>query len=232
MKYTFKKSEESSHIQIATLIKKFDCKEVLDLGCAGGFLFKALGARWKGNLTGIEYDKSWGKSPSLKRYKKIIWADLNKIDISHILESNQFDAIIAADVLEHLNKPELTIAQGIKLLTPKGYIISSLPNCNFFPVLIIRRLLSNFRMSNGPLDFTHKHFYNLDTAKKIFKKPNLLLVETKTTPAPLDKINSIFLSNHLLRFFYRITITLARILPNYLSYQFIFVYKRFTQNSL
>lgn len=225
IEYTFKKSRESSHMQIANQIKKFNCRDVLDLGCAGGFLAEALGTKWKGRLMGIEYDQSWSTAPGLKRYNRIIWADLNKVDISNLLNGDQFDAIVIADTLEHLNKPKLTILQATKLLKPHGIIISSLPNCNLIPVLLIKKLFPRFRMSTGPLDFTHKHFFSIETARELFKIDNLAMVETKTTPLPLDKISPIFSPNNLLHFLYQAVVLLSRLLPNYLSYQFIFIYK-------
>lgn len=225
-KYTIKKTHESSHMQIANQIKKYGCRNVLDLGCAGGFLAGSLGDEWKGKLSGIDYDRSWNDAPYLKRYHRIIWADLNKVDISNLLNGYLFDAIVIGDTLEHLSNPKLKIFQATKLLKPQGYIISSLPNCNLIPIPLIRKLFPRFRMSNGPLDLTHKHFFSIKTAREMFKLDNLSIVETKTTPIPLDKISPIFSANNPLNFFYQVAILLSRFLPNYLSYQFILVYKK------
>lgn len=227
-RYTFKEGLDSSHMQIASKIKKLGCKNVLDLGCAGGFMANALGKSWKGNLIGIEYDETWNNATGLKHYKRVIWADLNKENLIKLLPNQQFDAIIAADVLEHLEKPDHIIFQATKLLAPHGYIITSLPNSNFLPVLLIRLIFPSLRMINGPLDYTHKHFYSLKTAKKLFKNFSLSELETQTTPLPLAKISRIFSSYNFFCLFQKFAVLLARIFPNYLSYQFILVHKRNT----
>lgn len=224
IRYTIKKTPQSSHMQIAGLIKKLGLRNILDLGCASGFLAEALGNQWNGRLTGIERDRSWKDAPGLKRYQRIIWADLNIVDIGNLLNGELFDGVIMADILEHLNKPKLTFLQAKKLLKTHGVIISSLPNANFIPVFLIRKLFPRFKMSNGPLDFTHKHFYSKKTAREIFRSDDLNIVETKTTPVPLDEINSIFSPNNLLHFFYQAAVILSQLAPNYLGYQFIFIY--------
>jgi 2-polyprenyl-3-methyl-5-hydroxy-6-metoxy-1,4-benzoquinol methylase len=223
--YGFKEDPNSSHNQISQWVNQVEIKKVLDIGCAGGFLARALGNKWNGELIGIEKDPSWISSEGLKGYKKIYWIDLEKKDISQVLgkKHKNFDAIVAADILEHLKKPEKILEEIKKVLRPRGYLIVSLPNANYLPVLIIRLIFPNFRMSKGPLDRTHKHFYNLRSAKKILQNNNFNVVKTQTTPPPLELIFQTFVNTSLFKIIYNINHFLAVLIPNLFAYQLLFL---------
>lgn len=223
--YGFKEDPHSSHNQISKWVNKVEIKKVLDIGCAGGFLARALGNKWNGELIGIEKDSSWINSEGLKGYKKIYWIDLEKKAITEVLgkKHKNFDAIVAADILEHLEKPEKTLEEIKKVLRPGGFLIVSLPNAGYLPVFIIRLILPKFRMSKGPLDRTHKYFYSLRSAKKMLQNNNFKVLKIQTTPPPLALISQTFAESPLFKIVYNINHFLALLTPNLFAYQLLFL---------
>lgn len=225
-RYGYKIMPESSHQKIAKDIKDLGSREVLDLGCAGGFLAEALGKRWKGNITGLEIDESWAESPALKRYKKVAWDDLNNKKFGKGLKRGFFDVVVIADVLEHLDNPKLVVNQAIKFLKPGGYLITSMPNSGFLPVLILRKVVPFLKMNKGPLDYSHQHFYNFKSASRIYDKDSLLLYSEKTTLPPLVEIATGPILNFFFKVIHQTLLVLSRIMPYYFGYQIVLVHQK------
>lgn len=230
--YSFKEDPQSSHNQISKWVKQTEIKKMLDIGCAGGFLARAMGTKWKGELTGIERDYSWMSAEGIKRYKKIYWIDVEKKNIADVLrrKDRNFDAIVTADILEHLKNPRKTLKEIKKVLRPGGYLIVSLPNGNYLPVLIIRLIFPRFRMSKGPLDRTHKHFYTLNSAKKMLQNNHFEVVKVQTTPPPLELIFRKFNRTIFFQTIYNACHFLAVLIPNLFAYQLLFLTRRQENN--
>lgn len=224
-RYEFKDDEYSSHSVVSKWVKEFSCKKVLDVGCAGGLLAKALKDDWKGEIVGLEKDTYWENSPDIKMYKEVIWADLDTNNISKSISNEQFDVIVAADILEHLKRPENTIKQIYKQMNKKGFFIVSLPNSNYLPVWFIRRFFPKYRMACGPLDDTHKRFFSLNSARELLSKNKFSILEMKVTPPPLPFISKGFSQNKTLQVLYKMCIFLANAFPNHFSYQVVFLAK-------
>ncbi|MEK7188379.1 MAG: methyltransferase domain-containing protein, partial [Patescibacteria group bacterium] len=141
--------------------------------------------------------------------------DLNKPNFDKVLDGKLFDAVVIDDVLEHLEKPKTIVLQATKLLKSGGYLITSLPNNDFLPVAFLRKISPFFKMNNGPLDFTHQHFYYLKPARRLYNgRKNLKLIEKKATPPPLPEIIT------------PIALAAARLVPYYFGYQTIFVHQK------
>src|SRR4051812_16267968 len=89
-------------------------KRILDLGCSDGALGNALKAADRSRyVVGVEYSQSLADAARL-RLDKVIQGDLNQASTLSPLASEQFDCVVCADVLEHLQKPE----DLLKLLQP------------------------------------------------------------------------------------------------------------------
>lgn len=222
-RYKLKDDKYSSHSILLDWIVELDARKVLDLGCAGGLLGKALKEIWAGELVGLDKDIAWQNSPDMKIYKKVIWADLDRCDINKLVDNERFDVVVAADILEHLKRPENTIKQVYRQIDSKGYFIVSLPNSNFLPIWLIRKFFPKHRMSKGPLDNTHKIFFSLKSAREFLTKNKFSIIEMKVTPPPLPLISKSFSENNFLSALYKICIFLANAFPNYFSYQVMFL---------
>lgn len=130
---------------------------VLDLGCGGGHngaLLKRAGAR---EVVGVELDAG-AAAQARKRLDAVVQGDLAHLDLAQ-LGDEQFDAILASDVLEHLADPEAVLARALTHLRPGGAVVVSLPNVAH--VVVFANLLMKRwpRRSSGIFDRTHLRFF-------------------------------------------------------------------------
>ena len=79
----------------------------------------------------------------------------------------QFDAIIAGDVLEHLEDPWSVVKELVEHLKPHGQFIASIPNSQHWIVLSMLMCGEWPRQSEGLFDRTHKHLFTLKTATEM-----------------------------------------------------------------
>jgi len=101
-------------------------KNVLDVGCATGYLAKTLKA-FGNTVTGLEYDPEAAER-ARQFADKVVVADLDHSDLTDVLAGETFDVIVFGDVLEHLRDPLPPLRQARSLLAPGGYIVISIPN--------------------------------------------------------------------------------------------------------
>lgn len=212
----------SSHEQIADLINKNKLTSVLDVGCNKGFIGRALKDKlWEGNLTGLDIDSSF-KTKLKKPYSNFINQD---IEAESLTITRKFDAIVLADVLEHLNNPQKTLVRLKKLLSENGVIIISLPNiANIFVRACL--LFGHFDYKNyGIMDKEHRYFYTYKSSKRLIKKAKLSLIYTSQTPIPTFLIHKFFNKEKPFFWIYYIFVILSKIRKEVFSYQFIFMCK-------
>src|SRR5689334_3900050 len=98
-------------------------RRVLDLGCATGATGKALKARQPAHVTGIEIEPEYAEEAK-RHLDEVIVGDVEARPEVH----GPFDALIAADVLEHLKDPWGALHHYAQLLEPRGTAVVSLPN--------------------------------------------------------------------------------------------------------
>ena len=87
--------------EILSLIPE-DATTVLDLGCGTGQLGKALRARQKCVVDGIELNKEAADKARLN-LSAVYQDNLNRFDPSHL--NVKYDVLVFADILEHLVSP-------------------------------------------------------------------------------------------------------------------------------
>jgi SAM-dependent methyltransferase len=100
--------------------------------------------------------------------------DLESMDLEPAGE--EFDVIIAADVLEHLMDPWRAVAKLARLLRPGGLLLSSIPN--FRNHRAWRRILlaGDFRYEEaGLLDRTHLRFFCRRNIRQLFEGAGLVV---------------------------------------------------------
>ncbi len=108
-------------------------ENVLDIGCGDGYLMYLILVKGIKKVYGI--DNNWlGVSLAyneLNRKNKngnwsVIMASGDKVPI----QDNQFDAVILADVIEHLFNPQDTLMEINRVLRSGGILLLSTPNKN------------------------------------------------------------------------------------------------------
>ncbi|MBT3967969.1 MAG: glycosyltransferase [Thiotrichales bacterium] len=133
-------------------------KRVLELGCASGSMSKALAEFNHCNVTGVELDPEAAKIAEAY-CERIEVADLDHASLTTLFPDEQFDVIIAADVIEHLANPQQVMSDFVKLLSEEGYAIFSTPNIAYAGI-IGSLSVGHFSYSDsGLLDQTHRHFF-------------------------------------------------------------------------
>jgi 2-polyprenyl-3-methyl-5-hydroxy-6-metoxy-1,4-benzoquinol methylase len=99
-------------------------KKILDLGCRDGAMTKFY---TDGNeVIGVDIDRTALELCSNNLGIKTVWVDFNSESLP--FESQNFDIVIAGELLEHLYHPELLIREVHRVLVKKGLFLGSVPN--------------------------------------------------------------------------------------------------------
>ena len=131
---------------------------VLDLGCGSGAIAQVLTHRKHCRVTGVEACPE--RAALARRHcSQVLETDLESANLIDLFSSAKFDAVIAADLLEHLRSPQDLLRQIPFLLTPKGIFVASTPNIAYGGV-VASLFNGNFQYRvRGLLDYTHLHFF-------------------------------------------------------------------------
>jgi len=120
--YEAKLDADTSHGRILAWLDGRPRLRVLDLGCSDG----ALGERVRAcghEVTGVDAEKHDGVGDRLDRFFE---ADLDSGIPAEV--GDGFDVVLAADVLEHVRRPDLLLSDVRERLSPGGSVIVSVPN--------------------------------------------------------------------------------------------------------
>jgi len=170
------------HYAPTGLLQLIDKKpiEVLDLGC-----FCGGSGQWLKNkfpevrVTGIEMLEK-AANEAQKIYDEVHIDKFEAIDTSQW--KNKFNAIIAADVLEHMYNPWSTLQQLKPLIAEGGAIYISLPNIRNLNILMgLANGEWNYAES-GILDITHIRFFTKTQALEMLEQTGWKVSHITTNP--------------------------------------------------
>lgn len=156
--------------EVAVLVPA-ECRRVLDVGCASGELGRSL--QQCGHLvSGIELVPA-AAAEARQHLQQVEVADIEADGFP--FSPGSFDAIIFADVLEHLIDPWRVLREATALLSPGGRAIISVPNLQNWGVL--RGLLrGNWKYrERGILDFGHLRFFTRQTIEQLVADAGLVV---------------------------------------------------------
>jgi ubiquinone/menaquinone biosynthesis C-methylase UbiE len=97
--------------------------KVLDVGCGVGRLSKIITEQKNAELTCLDFS-DWACEQLEKEGFKTIFSKLPNIP----LPDNAFDRAVAAEVFEHLDNPEKTTNQMVRVVKSGGIVMCSIPN--------------------------------------------------------------------------------------------------------
>jgi 2-polyprenyl-3-methyl-5-hydroxy-6-metoxy-1,4-benzoquinol methylase len=166
-------------------------KRVLELGPGNGSITRYLAERQNCQVYAIELDVECAElvAPWCEDVLVHDLADLNWISWAqtHFVGSDGFDAIVIADVLEHLIAPDQLLQACPQLLGPRGSVVISLP-VSGHSALIASLLKGRFTYQrHGLLDATHLRFFGLPDIQALVGSSKLDIVDASfVTKHPLE----------------------------------------------
>jgi 2-polyprenyl-3-methyl-5-hydroxy-6-metoxy-1,4-benzoquinol methylase len=145
-------------------------RRVLDLGCATGTTGAALKQRQDVEVVGVEREPEYAREAAT-RLDRVVTADLEQLGDPRAL--GRFDALIAADVLEHLVDPWATLRACAQTLAPGGTAVVSLPNVGHWSTYAHLLRGSWPRRPEGIFDATHLRWFTLRDATELLAQADL-----------------------------------------------------------
>ena len=147
-------------------------QRVLELGTGPGTVTRILHSKGC-KVTGVEMDPET-LATCAPFCERTLRANLEDPNWAVSLAGESFDAIICADVLEHLRDPRPLLNQLHNFLKPGGSVLISLPNASH--LTIVASLLGGRfpYQKNGLLDNTHLKFYGREDLEALLRECGLL----------------------------------------------------------
>jgi SAM-dependent methyltransferase len=172
----------SVHADVVRLVG--ESARVLELGPATGYMSRAFVNRGC-SVVGIETDAKMAERAA-EVCERVIVGDLDDLDLEVELGEDRFDAIVAADVLEHLKDPLAALKRLRPFLKPGGSFVISVPNVAHGSVRLAL-LSGHFDYQDiGLLDSTHLRFFTRETLEQMLDEAELGLAELHRHELNLD----------------------------------------------
>jgi methionine biosynthesis protein MetW len=153
---------------------------VLDVGCAGGYLAEALLRRGARAIDGLELDPGDAEAARAVCRTVVLGSVEDPATIDR-LPDGAYDAIVLADVVEHLRRPEEALRSLVPKLRSGGRFVLSVPNVAHWSVRLAL-LRGRFRYEDvGLLDRTHLRFFTRETLLALLEDTGLRLEREELT---------------------------------------------------
>jgi 2-polyprenyl-3-methyl-5-hydroxy-6-metoxy-1,4-benzoquinol methylase len=163
---------DNAHTRVLRLVG--ERKQVLDLGCATGYLSQALVEGAGCRVTGIERDAEAAEQ-ARKACSRVIVGDVESLDFARELGDERFDVALGADFLEHLRDPVAVLRAVRGFLAPGGYVVASIPNVAHASVLA-ELFQGRFPYRpTGLLDETHLRFFTRESVHDCFERAGFVV---------------------------------------------------------
>ena len=151
--------------------------KVLDVGCGTGSLTLVANHNKHNEVIGLEPNAERAAAAA-DRGLNVVNAELSP---ELLREHGPFDAIIFADVIEHLPEPEHVLDLAVSGLRPGGLLLASVPNVAHWSVranLLIGRW--NYE-SVGIMDATHLRWFTAKTVRSLIEQRGLEVLSLRHT---------------------------------------------------
>jgi glycosyltransferase involved in cell wall biosynthesis len=222
--YEAKESETSSHGRIVDWLEGRPRRRVLDLGCAEGAIAGRLTALGH-HVTGVDIAASDGVKD---RVDEFVQADLDAGLPPEV--EGPFDVVIAADVLEHVRRPEQLLTELHGVMAPGGMLIASVPNfAHWYPRARVALGLFDYDR-RGILDQTHLRFFTRRSFERLCQTHGWRVARRGYTGLPLEVVErggagdqpAAAVDGSARRLVRRLDATAVRARPNLFAYQMLY----------
>lgn len=140
---------------------------VLDVGCGTGAMGRTLSARGCRQIYGIEVDPE-AAAEARRFYADVIVGDVDSLALD--FGETQFDAIVCADILEHLRDPWRVLKRLRHLMKPEGALVASIPNFRNVATLC-ELVMGDFQYTDwGIQDRSHLRFFTRKSIVRLFSE--------------------------------------------------------------
>ncbi len=149
---------------------------VLEFGCATGYMSQVLRDRLGARVIGVELDSDSARlaAPYCER---VLVGDAEELDLETELGRERFDAILFADVLEHLRHPAVLLRRVRQFVAEGGVVVASIPNVAHASVRLAL-LGGSFRYTEqGLLDEGHLRFFTREGVLDLFESSGYLITQ-------------------------------------------------------
>jgi GT2 family glycosyltransferase/tetratricopeptide (TPR) repeat protein/2-polyprenyl-3-methyl-5-hydroxy-6-metoxy-1,4-benzoquinol methylase len=152
---------------------------ILDIGCAAGRLGMLIKERQQAQVTGIEYSAE-AAAIAQTRLDRVVVGDIETL--APDFDPQSFDAVVCADVLEHLREPGAVLKRIRSWLRPDGKLIVSIPNVRHHSV-ICGLLAGNWSYQPaGLLDRDHLRFFTRREIEKLLHRSGFTVTDLQIVP--------------------------------------------------
>lgn len=193
---------------------------VLDVGCASGYLARELLARGATIVDGLEFDRAEAEQAQAV-CRTVVVGSVEDPEVVGLLPDASYDAIVLADVVEHLRDPEAAVRGLVPKLTAHGRIVLSVPNVAHYSVRLAL-LRGRFEYEDvGLLDRTHLRFFTRATLAELLDAVGLQLDREEFTFRYLPLASRLSAVPIVGAALVRAIERMARSLSGLLAYQFV-----------
>ncbi len=178
--YELKESDDTSHGRLLAWLEARQPSRILDLGCSDAVLAEQL--RVHGHrVTGVDVAEH---PEARERVDRLVIADLDE----GIPEEagDGYDVVLAADVLEHVRRPERLLADARRCLARGGSVVTSVPNFgHWYPRA--RVAFGRFDYDRrGILDRDHIRFFTRRSFERLARSTGFTVRRREVVGLPLE----------------------------------------------
>lgn len=161
--------------------------KILDVGCGDGEIMEALETGSNYECSGIEFKKEivrQGKNKGLN----IVYGTL---ETTKVFRSSTFDLLIMNHLIEHLEKPEITLKKAYLLLKPGGWISGETPNSKSIERILLQKKWAGYHIPRHLQIFSS---HNIDKFLKSIGFSKIVIKKSYTPGQWALSLQNIYLS--------------------------------------
>src|SRR5256886_6122845 len=171
---TFDDAPGSTHNLVLGLVEPGS--RVLEFGCASGYMSEVLRDRLGASVVGIELDAEAAQLAAVHT-ERVLVGDAEELDLEAELGGERFDAILFADVLEHLRDPAALLRRARQFVAEGRVVIASIPNIPHASVRLPLLGGSFQHREEALLDAGHPPFFTREGLHDLFESSGYLITQ-------------------------------------------------------